>query len=115
MSNSAYLTDAIDQIGKVTTAPELAELAGLIDAALGKQVAAIGAEAAKLAPLVALATVSFSTLPQVVTFLTQLQTALCGPAVAADAKMVAQLAEITAGAALVAAAVAEAEARINGS
>lgn len=105
--------DIIAQIERTTSLAELAALGDMAVTDFGAQQAAIAAATAAIAPLVALAAASFSTLPQVVSFVTSLQSALCGPAVAADAILAGQAGEVTAGIAAVAAAVAEAEARIN--
>lgn len=108
-----YATDAIAQLDRVTTQAELDAIAPIVTGALGAQISAAGAAEAIVGPLAALATASFSTLPQVVTFLQSIQTAVLGPQAAAAAKLVANGVAATAALAAVNAAIAAAEARIN--
>jgi hypothetical protein len=109
----SYADDAIAQIERVTTVAQLDTLGPIVTGAITSQISAAAAAEAVLTPLAALATASFATLPEVVTFLGSLQSTLLGPQVAALADIVALGASAAADLAAVTAAIAAAEARLS--
>lgn len=109
-----YAANAIAQINRVTNLTELAILADSVTTAINGQIAAVAAQTALVAPIAALATVSVTDLPSVLTFVGSLKTAVMGPAAGSAVTLAAQAAVLTTDLAAVLAAIVAAEIRLAG-